>query len=300
MAGIASSGQGAVPSGPRAVASSQSGVREFDFTDADFEAIKGLIYNAVGISLCPIKRNLVYGRLARRLRELKFDSFATYLGFLETQEGAEEIERLVNRLTTNHTHFFREAHHFQHLEQEVLKPAFAAARSRPPRVRIWSAACSTGEEPYSIAMSACSAAGKVQADLRILATDIDTEVLSRAANGIYNDDVVEGLPPPARSFMQEGPNSGEVRICGRARGLVTFKRLNLLEEWPMSGPFDVIFCRNVMIYFDNETKFGILKRMAELLRPGGFLYIGHSETMPTESLPFQLVGRTIYRRVGSG
>lgn len=270
--------------------------REFELTDADFDALRALVHRETGISLAVNKRNLVYSRLSRRLRALRLNSFAAYRELLEGGNGREMVE-FINAITTNLTSFFRESHHFDYLKQQVLAPL---ANRAGQRMRIWSAGCSTGEEPYSIAMSVCEVLGDApRADVRILATDLDSDVLSRARAGRYSADTVKSIDPTRRGrFFQEVEENGTTRYSVRPMlsRLITFNQLNLMHELPMRGPLDVIFCRNVVIYFDKETQRRLFQRYARLQRPGDLLFIGHSESMFKVSEAYTLIGRTIYRR----
>jgi chemotaxis protein methyltransferase CheR len=239
------------------------------------------------------------GRLARRVKTLGLGSVAEYCAFLRSPQAAGELPELINALTTNHTAFFRERHHFDHLRKDVMPKLIQERGARRGRIRIWSAACSSGEEPYSIAASCRDATGpRSDLDLRILATDIDTDILARAEAGLYPAELFERLPADVRPLLKlEGAGGrGEMRIAEELRRLIAFKRLNLIEAWPMKGPFDVIFCRNVFIYFDTQTKASILDRFVALLAPGGFLYLGHSESLPLPHPKLRLIGRTIYER----
>lgn len=274
----------------------ESVAREFDLTDADFDALRALVHRETGISLAVNKRNLVYSRLSRRLRALKLPSFAAYRELLEGGNSREMVE-FINAITTNLTSFFRESHHFDYLKQQVLAPM----ANRPgQRMRIWSAGCSTGEEPYSIAMSVCEALGDApRADVRILATDLDSDVLSRARAGKYTPDTLKTVDAARRSrFFEEVHENGATRYAVKPMlsRLITFNQLNLMHELPMRGPLDVIFCRNVVIYFDKETQRRLFQRYARLQRPGDLLFIGHSESMFKVSEAYTLIGRTIYRR----
>jgi chemotaxis protein methyltransferase CheR len=271
---------------------------EFALHDDDFEKISRFVRSRTGIVLNERKRNLVYSRLVRRLRSLRLDSFAAYCDYLDGPDGDGEHGPLINAITTNLTGFFREAHHFDHLAESVLKPLIAAGTRGRRRLRLWSSACSTGEEPYSIAMVLRSVLPETGGwDARILATDIDTDVVAHARAGLYTADSVARLPASHRARWLEPAPDGKVQIDGRVRSLITFKQLNLLEDWPMRGPFDAIFCRNVVIYFDKQEKCVLFDRLADMLQPGGWLYIGHSENLLGISDRFQLMGRTIYRRI---
>ncbi len=276
----------------------QSRLRDFDFDDKDFERIRKLIYGYAGISLSPAKRDMVYSRLARRLRQLGLDSFDAYLDVVESGDAAE-CEAFTNALTTNLTSFFREAHHFPIFAQHLQR----AGAAQPQMV--WCSAASTGEEPYSIAMTAVETFGSFNPPVRILASDVDTNVLATAQAGVYTEDRVERLDPArVKRFFKRGTgsNAGKIRVRDELRNMVTFRRINLLEDsWPMRGLFDVIFCRNVMIYFDKPTQLAILERFAPLLRSDGLLFAGHSESFHNAAHLFRLRGKTVYgRTAGSG
>lgn len=265
----------------------------------DMGFVAKLVYEHAGIVIREHKEAMARGRLARRVKVLGLGSIAEYCAYLRTPAAADEIPELINAVTTNHTAFFRERHHFDHLRKDVLPHLMQERAGRRGRIRIWSAACSSGEEPYSIAAIARDVIGhRSDLDFRILATDIDTDILDRAAAGQYPAEQFERLPPDLRPLLKlEGQNGrGEVRIAEDLKRLIAFKRLNLIEAWPMKGPFDVIFCRNVFIYFDTPTKAAILDRYVALLQPGGFLYLGHSESLPQPHPQLRLIGRTIYER----
>jgi len=270
---------------------SQSNVgKEFDFTEADFARVRKLIYQAAGISLSDSKHEMVYSRLARRLRATGMSSFQHYLDTLESGTGSEEWEAFTNALTTNLTSFFREHHHFPILAEHISKAAHP--------ISIWCCASSTGEEPYSLAITACEAFGTLRPPVEIIATDIDTNVLATAAAGIYAYDRIEKLSIEQKKkfFLRgTGKQQGLVRVRDDLRKLVSFMPLNLLSSsWPISGPFDAIFCRNVMIYFDKPTQSSILKRFVPLLKPDGLLFAGHSENFLYATDAFRLLGKTVY------
>ncbi len=272
--------------------------REFPLRERDFAMIAKLVKERTGIVLGERKRDLVYGRLARRLRTLHCAAFADYCQLLEAPDGEAERRIMLNAITTNLTHFFREAHHFEHLSREVL-PAIVKSRSLARgRIRIWSAGCSSGEEPYSMAMSVRDALGDATGwDVKILATDIDTDMIARAKSGRYDADRISAIPPALRQrFVQPGPN-GMVEMADSLKSLIVFNPLNLLGPWPMQGQFDAIFCRNVVIYFDAATQRALVERFADMLAPTGWLYLGHSETLFRTTTRFHHLGRTIYRRV---
>ena len=275
-----------------------SGIADFELTDAQFHRIRALVREHTGIALSDAKRQLVYGRLSRRLRALKLGSFREYLELLE-RGVANELEEFTNAITTNLTSFFREPHHFEYLATDVL-PQIVARDAGVRRARIWCCAASTGEEPYSIGMVLREAAPLLRGfDIKVLATDLDSAVLATAANGIYNAERLTsvGSTRASRFFRKgSGAHAGQFRVQDELRNLITFKQLNLMQQWPVRGPFDAIFCRNVIIYFDKDTQRALFARMAALQRPGDILFLGHSESLYRVSDQYELVGRTIYRR----
>ncbi len=263
---------------------------------ATFDALRNLLHAHSGIALAHHKITMVQSRLAKRLRALGLRSYEQYHELLRDPQ-AEEWPEFVNALTTNLTSFFREGHHFTRLV-ELLKPAYATSK----RIRIWSAGCSTGEEPYTLAMTLTKAFG-ASAAIQILATDLDTAVLNTASRGIYPIARVESLADEWKrlGFLRgKGEHQDQVRIRPELRKLVTFTQMNLLDaKWPLEGgPFQAIFCRNVMIYFDKPTQRELLRRYHGLLEPDGLLFVGHSESLLDNSLGFQSLGQTIYRRKG--
>jgi chemotaxis protein methyltransferase CheR len=262
----------------------------FAFTPRDFARVRDLIYRQAGIALSESKQEMVYSRLARRLRAKGLNSFETYLDGLESGRDDAEWEAFTNALTTNLTSFFREAHHFPLLAEH--------ARKVQAPVSVWCAASSTGEEPYSIAITLCEAFNTLTPPVSIVATDIDTKVLETASSGVYPFERVEKLSQERlRRFFQKGKGerSGFVRVRPELRRLIDFKPLNLLGPgWPVKGPFDVIFCRNVMIYFDKPSQSRILSRFVPLLKPDGLLFAGHSENFVYASDAFALRGKTVY------
>ena len=264
--------------------------REFVFSKRDFEDIRKMIYDHAGIALSDAKEDMVYSRLARRLRATGIKSFRDYLGYLRTGHE-QEWEAFVNSLTTNLTDFFREAHHF-HILRDFLK----TRRDRP--ITIWCSASSTGEEPYSIAMTAVEALGGFHAPVKVLASDLDTNVLQKGRDGIYSVDRLKKLTAAQqRQFFLKGTgdNSGMARAKAELRGMVDYFQLNLLDQrYPINAPLDAIFCRNVMIYFDKPTQYNILKRMKPLLKPDGLLFVGHSEALYHATDLFRLRGQTVY------
>ena len=266
---------------------------EFTLAPADFERIRQLIYQRAGISLHAGKQAMVYSRLARRLRETRHTGFSAYLQWLEKGAPDSEWQEFVNCLTTNLTSFFREDHHFLALVEDLR-----ARASRP--LRIWCNAASTGEEPYSLAMTAVETLG-VSAQVKLVCSDIDTNVLETARRGVYNADA-RGLSPERlrRHFLRgTGSNAGSIRVKPELARLIEFRSFNLMSrEWGTLGdPFDIVFCRNVMIYFDGPTQRKVLEQIHRAMRPGGLLYVGHSENFTDSSDIFRLRGKTIYERV---
>ncbi|MHA7815415.1 MAG: CheR family methyltransferase [Pseudohaliea sp.] len=271
--------------------------REFELTDRDFSFVKQFIAREAGIELSDAKRNLVYSRLVRRLRALGLPSFSAYCSYLETG-NEEELEHCVNALTTNLTAFFREPHHFEFLERELLPRLLREKREK--ELRVWSAGCSTGEEPYSLAMVL---AERVPEDwnIKLLATDLDSSVVATGAAGEYALDRITGISDARRKrwFLRgRGPREGQVRVRQELRDMITFRRLNLLDPWPFRNRFDFIFCRNVVIYFSKDTQRALFERYADQLQTDGHLFIGHSETLYRVSDRFKLLGSTIYQRTG--
>jgi chemotaxis protein methyltransferase CheR len=264
--------------------------KEFNFTKGDFERVRALIYKRAGISLADSKQEMVYSRIARRLRATGIVSFSTYLDDLEAGRLGDEWESFTNALTTNLTSFFREAHHFPLLAEHL--------RRLGAPITIWCSASSTGEEPYSIAMTACEAFNTLTPPVQIVATDIDTNVLAIGAKGVYGIERIDKLAPERakRFFLRgKGEQEGMVRVRPELRQLVTFKQLNLLgDSWPLAGQFDVIFCRNVMIYFDKATQRKILARFVPLMKPHALLFAGHSENFLYASEALRLRGKTVY------
>lgn len=284
------------------MASSEAGAAAYgpQLGDAEFDFLRHVVSANAGIVLGPNKRQLVQGRLARRLRELHLPSFKAYCDYVRNA-GPEELVALINALTTNVTAFFRENHHFEALSQQMLPEALTRNRESR-RIRIWSAGCSSGEEPYCIAMVAREVLPAHQKwDLKILATDIDSEMVKTAQQGVYPLDRLTAVSPERlrRHFRKGvGEHAGTAKLRPEVAELITFRTLNLLHTWPMSGRFDIVFCRNVMIYFDQPTRERLIARFADLLVRDGYLCLGHSESIHGGS-PFRLVGKTIYRNVGA-
>ncbi|GAA0749220.1 methyltransferase domain-containing protein [Ideonella azotifigens] len=271
------------------------GEQEFTFASADFERVRKLIYQRAGISLHEGKRAMVYSRLSRRLRETGHRSFKDYLQWLESATGPsgdEEWQQFINCLTTNLTSFFREEHHFH-----ALAEALRGMGGKAPR--IWCCAASTGEEPYSILMTLAESLGE-RSGARLTASDIDTKVLATARQGVYAADS-RGLSPERlkRHFMRgTGANSGFIRVKPELAQMVEFKPFNLMTpRWAMGEPFDMVFCRNVMIYFDHDTQRKVLERIHSVMKPGGLLFVGHSENFTDARDLFTLRGKTIYQHV---
>lgn len=282
-------------------AAQRSDNREFAFSAADHKAIAALTYVEAGILLPASKAPLVYSRLARRVRARGLDNFSDYIVLLDTD--TDERCRAIDSLTTNHTSFFREGHHFEHFIAEAW-PILANRLASGGQCRIWSAACSSGEEPYTLAMAILgrnrsAAAQMLGKDLRILATDLSREMLSVARAGRFAKDAVRSIPADLREAWLDPSDGSTMIMRHEIRRLIAFRTLNLLQDWPMRQRFDAIFCRNVMIYFDDQTKAKLQRRLADQLTPGGMLYIGHSERLvPEVASRFAYVARTAFRKTG--
>ena len=294
--GAPSPARSLAPAAPSAPAPLSPLVREFEFTTADFERVRKLIYQRAGISLSTVKQDMVYSRLARRVRATGVRTFTQYLDALE-RNGGGEWEAFVNSLTTNLTSFFREAHHFPILAEHLRKQS-----GRP--LRIWCCASSTGEEPYSLAMTVLETFGATNPPVSIVASDIDTNVLATADKGFYPNDRVDRLGNERLSrFFQPVPaaQGGGYRVKPELRRLIEFRQINLLApNWPLTGPFDAIFCRNVMIYFDKPTQYRILSRFVPALRADGLLFAGHSESFVHAADLFRSIGKTVYQPIAAG
>lgn len=277
-----------------------TGSGEFVLTNSDFMTIAKILHQDSGILLSPSKSNLVYSRLAKRLRALGLASFKDYCAFIAGSQGTSERMSMLAALTTNVTHFFRESHHFDHLKSEILPDALAEAR-QGGRVRIWSAGCSNGHEPYSIALTVLSMMpDAANRDVRILASDIDPNVIAFGRAGIYDEATLEAVPRPLKQrwFKPSAGQANALEVGDAMRDLVSFRELNLIGEWPMQGTFQAIFCRNVTIYFDQPTREKIWHRFCQYLEPGGWFYMGHSERLTgpaTKYLSYE--GTTAYRRL---
>lgn len=268
--------------------------REFTWTSADFSRVQALIYKHAGISLHDGKHAMVYSRLSRRLRETGYESFDDYLTWLEKQGDAHEWQEFVNALTTNLTSFFREQHHFDILAQHL--------KSKPAATpwRVWCNAASTGEEPYSIVLTAQESLG-ANTSFKLTASDIDSKVLHTASNGVYRMENVKNLSQERlhKFFMRgKATNAGMVRVKPELRRMIDFIQVNLIkDDWPFKEPFDIVFCRNVMIYFDAATQRKVLERIHRVMKPGGMLFVGHAENFSESRDLFTLRGKTVYERV---
>jgi chemotaxis protein methyltransferase CheR len=268
-------------------------------TDKEFEQFQALIYQQVGIKLEYPKRTLLVSRLSKRLRELELETFQAYYDCVSRKGGEEELTRLLDLISTNKTEFFREPFHFEFLREQVL-PEVQGRKI----LRVWSSASSSGEEPYSIAMSLRDALPDISRwDIKILASDISTRVLAKAASGMYEEDRVSQLPKDLvhRHFLcGKGPQAGKLKVCSDVAKLVAFRRINLMDPtFPIRSPVDVIFCRNVMIYFDRPTQTRLIDKFFRYLRPGGYLFIGHSESLQWIDHHFTYLRPTIYQKPGS-
>lgn len=274
-------------------------VREFQFTESMFEQIRELVKHHTGIVLSDGKQDMVYGRLTRRLRALDLSDFDSYLTLIK-REDEQELTHLVNAITTNLTSFFREEHHFEYLKNTVF-PSLLEKNAATQKIRIWSAGCSTGEEPYSIAMVVREFFEDYDDwDVKVVATDLDSNVIDKGKAGVYDIGRVDGLSLEYKKRWMKrgkGDQSNLVKMKSELQNLITFKQLNLLHGWPIKGPIDIIFCRNVVIYFDKETQRNLFDRYADVLSSDGHLFIGHSENMFNVCDRFESLGNTIYQRI---
>ena len=272
--------------------------REFPFTTRDFFRIAAVLKAEAGITLSEAKAPLVYARLVKRVRDLGLENFRAYCTLIAGADGVEERRRMTAALTTNVTRFFREPHHFAHLKEEVM-PILARHATRGGRVRLWSAGCSSGEEPYSIALTILSVLPEAERmDVKVLATDIDANMLSCGQAGIYSDADTAPIEPELRDRWFHTRGDGAERLWGASRtlcNLVSFRRLNLMGEWPMRGRFQAVFCRNTVIYFEEPEQVRVWTQMAQVCAPGAVLYVGHSERVTGADL-FSPIGMTTYRR----
>ncbi|GGY39650.1 chemotaxis protein methyltransferase [Bacterioplanes sanyensis] len=268
--------------------------REFAMTEADFAAIARLALEHTGIVLAEHKKDMVYGRIARRIRARRLSSFTQYIDYL-SRHLQDEISEFINALTTNLTSFYRESHHFDFLQRRWLPELLT--QSTRKRLRVWSAGCSIGQEVYSIAMALKEGGIPHSWDCKLLATDLDSNVLETGRAARYPIAALENLPAGLEKRYFERINTKEVQVIPALRNMVFFKRLNLLGAWPMTGPFDAIFCRNVVIYFNKDTQRQLFDRMADMLPLGGHLFIGHSENLHGITGRFEPLGQTIYRKI---
>lgn len=273
---------------------------EYPLTRKDLADIAGMIYSDAGIALNETKASLVYSRLSKRLRQIGLRSFGDYCSLVSSSEGVDERREMLSFLTTNFTKFFRENHHFEHLRKDVL-PGLLAHAKTGGRVRIWSAGCSDGQEPYSIALTVLSMLPNAASmDVRILATDIDPKIIAKAKAGIYDAQATDTVDAAMRKQWFTALDGNKLQVNDQVKQLITFRELNLMAQWPFRGPFDVIFCRNVVIYFDEPTQARIWIRYADLLPPGGHLYIGHSERLSGEGKDrLENIAITTYRNKGA-
>jgi chemotaxis protein methyltransferase CheR len=263
--------------------------KELELSDQDFSAIAKIVHENLGIVLGEHKKNMVYRRLSKRIIELGMDTFGQYVTYLSNNDN--EFSTLANAITTNLTSFFREGHHFEHLKDYIEEHI-----QRKNSLRIWSAGCSNGPEPYSIAMVLDSVlSGKGHYDAKILATDIDTNMLSEGSEGVYTEEWGMKIPSEYRKYA--AVRDGKCIIDESLKNYISFKKLNLLHDWPISKKFDIIFCRNVVIYFDKPTQKIIFDKFADLTEDNGYLYIGHSENIMSVCKRFESCGKTIYRKI---
>lgn len=270
--------------------------REFEYTLDDFNFLRKLSNQHSGIQVPDDKFDMFYSRLSKRVRLLGFSRFKEYCRYLQDHPD-QEFTEFINAVTTNLTSFFREKHHFEYVTQKLL-PELLKKNQAQKQIKVWSAGCSTGEEPYSLAISLIENVPS-DWDIKILATDLDTNVLSAAAEGVYPVDRIASISEEhLQSWFQKGAGAQahKVRVKSQLRDIIYFKQLNLMQEWPMKGYFDFIFCRNVLIYFDRTTKERLANRYAGLLREGSCLFIGHSESLHQLDTPFSLIGNTIYKK----
>lgn len=271
---------------------------KYAISTEEYQRFRRLIYDKSGIALGDRKQTLVESRLSKRLRELGLKTFSDYYEQVVSDSSREEFTRMLDLISTNKTDFFREPRHFEFLREEILPQL-----SHEKRVRIWSSACSTGEEPYTIAMTLYdSVSDRAQWDCKILASDLSTRVLAKAAAGLYDAERVRDVPPETvkRHFLRgRGPSEGLLKVKSHLSTMIRFRRLNLMDDrFPIKSPLDLIFCRNVMIYFDRQTQEQLVNKFFRYLRPGGYLFIGHSESLQWVNHPFRAIRPTIYRKDG--
>lgn len=271
--------------------------KEFAFTREDFNYLRKIVTETTGILADDDKYTMYYSRLARRVRKLGLNDFTEYRTYLKKNRESEIVE-LVNSVTTNLTSFFRENHHFEFIKDTIV-PEIKARRTK--KIRIWSSACSTGEEPYSIAITLAEALPDYKHwDIQILATDIDSNVVQKASSGVYDLSRVDGIEKSIlKKYFKKGTgkNKGLVKVNSELVNLISFRQLNLLNEWPINDMMDFIFCRNVVIYFDNPTKINLVERFATLMSDDSYLFMGHSESLYKSTDLLHLLGKTIYQKV---
>lgn len=276
--------------------------KEFQYTDKDFIFLSQLVTSHAGICLPDGKKQLLYSRLTRRLRELGLNSFSEYCDILNSNLD-DEFPKFINAITTNVTHFFRENHHFEYLQKNILPELVKKSKLNiSPKLRIWSAGCSTGEEAYSIAIIVRESIPDLHRwDAKILATDLDSDVLERAKNGFYTVEKIKDVTKPRmEKWFRTIKNKNDTplfEIKNNLREIITFRQLNLMGKWPMSGQFDVIFCRNVTIYFDKKTRSDLIDRFANILTPNGYLILGHSESLYGITTRFTFLGMNMHKKI---
>jgi chemotaxis protein methyltransferase CheR len=273
--------------------------REFRFTEKDFNSLRKISNAHTGIIVTDDKYDMYYSRIVKRIRKLGFKDFSEYVAYLKANE-ATEFTPFIDSITTNLTSFFREKHHFDQIKSELI-PDLCQRADAVGGIKIWSAGCSTGEEPYTIAMTFSEGlANKPGMKATIMASDIDTTVLSKASNGVYDIERVKGLPINIKRrwfFRGKGNNSGKVKISPELQKMMEFKQVNLMESWPMKEKFHLLFCRNVVIYFDRPTKIKLFDRFADQIVDGGFMILGHSESLQGLTDRFETIGKTVYRKI---
>lgn len=274
--------------------------QSFTITEKEFNLFRDIIYRLTGIQMTEKKRNLVVARLSKRLRALNLHSFSQYYDYLNTStSAADELSNLINRITTNKTDFFREKHHFDFLANEILPSYISAAqKGRERRLRIWSSGCSSGEEPYTLAMTVAESFKNERGwDLKILATDLDTDVLTKASRGVYSSQQIAPVPLGLLSKYFVRSSEG-YEVSQQLKSMIYFRKLNLMDPvFPMKKPFDIIFCRNVMIYFDEQTKQDLIKKYHSHLKNDGYMFVGHSESLMTMKHLFRFLKHTVYIKV---
>lgn len=271
----------------------------FDYTEAHFKKICGLVYEHTGITMPETKSQLIYSRISRRIRSLSLNNFDEYCQLISTEKNNSEIKHFINSVTTNLTGFFREEHHFDYLKKTII-PELKLRNQHTRKIRIWSAACSTGKEPYSIAIAIKESIANLSGwDVKILATDIDTDVLQVGKDGIYSEEDTKGLnDSQLKKYFRKGREDhlGDFKASKEIRDLIIFKQLNLMHDWPMKKTFDVVFCRNVIIYFNKETQAFLFNKIAQKMDSGSYMMLGHSESLFNVNDDFKLLGKTIYQR----